>query len=447
VIDPGIGEDLLRQAAKKGASGGDILIAESSSFSAQVRMGNLDRISQSTGKKLGLRLFFGKRTSISATSDLSPRSLDQLLSDTCEMTLATEEDPFCGLPVPDQTIRQIPDLNLDDSGAAELDTDAKIKLAREVEDFALKFDQRITNSEGGEFSHYRSRQWYMNSNGFRGDLASAGSSISVSPIAGMNGQMQRDYWFSSSRHFKALKDPKEVGQLAARRVLRRLGARKIASCEVPVVFDPEMAGSLLGNLFSAVAGSAIYRGASFLVNRIGTRVASELVQVMDDGTIPGGLGSRPFDAEGLPVRPHSIVENGILKTYLLDSYSARKLGMVSTGNASRSIGDAPSVGPTNFYLKNGQSSPDEIISSVRSGLFLTEMIGFGVNLATGDFSRGASGIWIENGKLTYPVEEITIAGNLNDMFQNIEMIGNDLEFNGSIVSPTLKISKMTIAGS
>ncbi|MBI3606105.1 MAG: TldD/PmbA family protein [Nitrospirae bacterium] len=446
MIDPEIGQDLLTRAKKKGATGGDIVMAESSSFSVQIRMGEIDKISQASGKKLGLRLFFGKKTSISATSDLTPQSLTSLLNDTCEMAKATEEDPFSGLPDADQLAKNIPDLRLDDPGVESLSVDQKIKMAKELEAAALSYDPKITNSEGSEVSHYRSHIWFFNSDGFKGDFPAAGSSLSVSPIAGENGQMQRDYWYSTHRKFNQLAKPAEVGIKAAQRALRRLGARKIKTCEVPVVFDPEMAGSLVGNLFSAVAGSALYRGASFLIDKLGVQIASPLVTVIDDGTIPEGLGSKPFDGEGLPVERHSIVEKGVLKNYILDTYSARKLKMKSTGNASRSIGDSPSAGPTNFFMMAGESTPGGIISSVKSGLYVTEMIGFGVNMITGDFSRGAAGIWIENGELTYPVEEVTVAGNLKEMFLNIDRVGNDLVFNGSVVAPTLRISKMTIAG-
>jgi PmbA protein len=258
--------------------------------------------------------------------------------------------------------------------------------------------------------------------------------------------MQRDYWYSSNRKFAKLESPRSVGEKAAQRVLRRLGARKVKTCAVPVVFDPEMAASLLRNLASALSGYALYKGASFLTGKLGTRIGSGLLTVIDDGTIPGALGSRPFDGEGLPMRKKIVVDQGELQSYLLDSYSGRKLGMKSTGNASRSVGDAPGVAPANFYLEAGKDSPEAIIGSVKSGLYVTEMIGFGVNMVTGDFSRGAAGLWIENGELAYPVEEITVAGNLKEMFQNIEMAGSDLEMRGRIASPTIKIERMTIAG-
>jgi len=237
-----------------------------------------------------------------------------------------------------------------------------------------------------------------------------------------------------------------VGLTSAKRALRKLGARKIKTTRAPIVFDPDMAAGLLRALAGAISGPSLYRGASFLIGRLGTEIASAGVTIIDDGTMRGGLGSKPFDGEGLPVTRKNVVERGVLKTYLLDSYSARRLGLASTGNAARSAGDAPSVSPTNLYLQPGSYSPEEIIRTVKRGLYLTELIGFGINSVTGDYSRGASGIWIEDGELAYPVQEITVAGNLKDMFMSIEMIGNDLTWRSSTVAPTLKISEMMIAG-
>jgi PmbA protein len=258
--------------------------------------------------------------------------------------------------------------------------------------------------------------------------------------------MQRDFWYAVQRQFSRLESPESVGREAARRAVRRLGARKLSTRRAPVIFDPETAGSLLGNLCSAVSGHALYKGASFLIGQLGTRLAPEFVTIYDDGRRPGGLGSRPFDGEGLPTRKTTVVDSGVLTSYLLDTYSGRKLGLASTGNASRAVGESPSAGPTNFYLVPGAASPEEIIRSVRGGLYVTELIGFGVNMVTGDYSRGAAGQWIENGELAYPVEEITIAGNLKHMLANIETVGSDLEFRGRIASPTMKIREMMIAG-
>ena len=319
-------------------------------------------------------------------------------------------------------------------------------MALTAEKTALEYDPRITNCEGGEFSNQFGRVIYISSHGFSGEYEGSTFGHSVAPVAAQNGAMQRDYWYSSNRKFSRLESPEKVGEKAAQRVLRRLGAKKVKTCEVPIVFDPEIAASLLRNLSSAISGYSLYKGASFLMNKLGAQIASEIVTVIDDGTIPAALGSRPFDAEGLPTTRKIIVEKGRLQSYLLDTYSGRKLGMPSTGNASRSVGEPPGVAPSNFYLTPGTHSADEIIRSVKQGFYVTELIGFGVNMVTGDYSRGATGLWIENGELSYPVEEVTIAGNLKEMLQNIEMVGADLEMRGRIASPTIKISQMTVAG-
>jgi len=259
--------------------------------------------------------------------------------------------------------------------------------------------------------------------------------------------MQRDSWYAVQRKFAKLDSPEAVGLEAARRAVRKLGAKKVATQRVPVVFDSETAGSLMGNLCSAVSGYSLYKGASFLADQLDKSLAPEYVTVYDDGRVVGGLGSRPFDGEGLPTRKTTVVERGILKSYLLDTYSGRKLGLASTGNASRSVGENPSVGPTNFYLAPGTKTAQDIIKTMKQGLYVTDLIGFGINMVTGDYSRGAAGFWIEGGELAYPVEEITIAGNLKDMFAGIEMIGSDLVFRGRIASPTVKIAEMMLAGS
>ena len=258
--------------------------------------------------------------------------------------------------------------------------------------------------------------------------------------------MQRDAWYEVQRKFARLSSAESIGQEATKRTVRRLGARRVATKRVPVVFDQDTAGSLLANLCSAVSGYGLYKRASFLFDQLGKVIASDQITVYDDGRMVGGLGARPFDGEGLATRKNTIVERGVLTSYLLDTYSGRKLGLPSTGNASRSVGESPSVGPTNFYLVPGAKSPEQIIGSVKEGLYVTELIGFGINMVTGDYSRGASGFWIENGELAFPVEEITIAGNLKQMLQDIELVGSDLVFRGRIASPTLKISEMMVAG-
>jgi PmbA protein len=391
-------------------------------------------------------LFFGSSSASASTSDISKKSIERLVEDTTHMARATAQDAYSGLPEAEALAHAVPDLELLDGEARSISVDEKIQLALATEKNALEYDPRITNSEGAEFSNQFGRVIYASSQGFSGEYFGSTFGHSVAPIAAQNGNMQRDYWYSSNRKFSRLESPKTVGEKAAHRVLRRLGAKKINTCEAPIVFDPEISGALLRNLSSAISGYSLYKGASFLTGRLDTRIASELVTVIDDGTIPAALGSRPFDGEGLPSIKKIVVEKGRLKSYLLDTYSGKKLGMASTGNASRSVGDPPGVAPSNFYLAPGRQTPDEIIRSVKQGFYVTELIGFGINMVTGDYSRGAAGLWIENGELTYPVEEVTIAGNLKEMLQNIEMVGNDLEMRGRIAAPTLKISQMTIAG-
>lgn len=439
-------EELLGRAEKRGATGGDLIVVEGDSFSAQVRLKEVEKISNARGKSLGLRLFFGKRSAITSTSDLSPASLERLLEDTCTLARIAAEDPFAGLPPPERLAKSFPELDLVDTEIEKLPIERKIDLARRAEQAALEQDARLTNSEGADFGHYHTFVLYASSNGFHGNYETTGASLSVMPIATQDGRMQRDYWYSSRRKLKDLESPESVGQTAAKRTLRRLGARKVATQQAPVVFDPQMAASLVGHLSSAISGYAIYKGSSFLIDRLGTQIASSAVTIDDDPTLRSGLGSRPFDGEGLPSYKKTVVENGVLKSYLLDTYSGKKLNLPSTGNAVRGISDPPSVGSSNFHMKPGEYTPEEIIRSVKSGLYVTELIGFGVNMVTGDYSRGAVGLWIENGELAYPVEEITIAGNLKEMFQQIEMIGNDLDLWRKTAAPTLKISKMTVAG-
>ena len=438
--------DVLSRAKACGATEADIIVADGETFSVQVRVGAVDRLTKAREKRLGLRVFVGKRSATTSTSDFSPDSLDRLVSETCILAKAVVEDPVSGLPDPSQMAQDWPTLDLYD--ATQLQTEAQIDLAKRGEAAAFAADQRITNSEGADFDSSSGRIVLANSHGFVGSYRSSSFSLSVSPIATEpgTGAMQRDFWYEVQRKFSRMASAESIGQEATRRAVRRLGARKVGTKRVPVVFDQEMAGSLLANLCSAVSGYGLYKRASFLLDQLGHTIASDQITVHDDGRMEGGLGSRPFDGEGLATRKNTIVERGVLKSYLLDTYSGKKLGQPSTGNASRSVGDNPSVGPTNFYLVPGTKTAEQIIGSVREGLYVTELIGFGINMVTGDYSRGASGFWIENGELAYPVEEITIAGNLKQMFKDIELVGSDLVFRGRIASPTLKISEMMVAG-
>jgi PmbA protein len=375
------------------------------------------------------------------------------------ITLAkiTSEDPFAGLPEAHEFGQLGGDLHLYFDDVNAMPPAERIEIARRTEAAAMAYDTRIQNSRGGDFDTATSHKIMMNSRGFLGEYRRSYCGFSVSPIAqDEKGGMQRNYWFSNARTVKKLEDPEEIGRIAARRTLQRLGARQVKTQKAPVVFSAEMAQSIIGNIFDAANGDAIYRHASFFSGMLGEQVAGENITVVDDGTMVfrdekgnaiGGFGTRPFDGEGLPTRRTVLVERGILKNYVMNTYTARKLKMKSTGNASRGLAGNPGIGAGNFYLEGGPLTPEQIIGDVKSGLYVTETMGHGVNLVTGDYSVGASGMWIENGELAYPVEEITIAGNLKDMYKNIAAIGNDLVFRGASAAPTIRIEGMTIAGS
>lgn len=437
--------ETLQYARQCGADAGDVIIATGESFSASVRLGAVEKVLNSHEKRMGLRLFTGKSSAITSTANFSREAIHTLVQETVALAKATAEDEFAGLPMPEELAQGLPDLDLADTSVA-LTPESKIALAREAEAAALQVDARITNSEGGDFSNSSREIVYANTLGFVGQYHTTSYSLSAVPVASHNGAMQRDYWHSSHRKLHSLEAASAIGKKAAERTLRRLGARRVKTQDAPVVFDPDMAASLLRHLAAAISGAALYRKTSFLLDKINEKIAASGVWIEDNACIPSALGSKPFDGEGLATRRTPIVEDGVLRSYLLDTYSARKLGLRSTGSAARSFADAPAASPTNFFLKAGATPPEEIIRSVHSGLYVTELSGFGVNPVTGDYSRGAVGLWIENGALAYPVEEITIAGNLLDMLKNIEVIGNDLELRGTIAAPTLKVARMTIAG-
>jgi len=393
-----------------------------------------------------LRVFVGNRTATSHTSDLTDNLVERLVDETVEMAKLTSEDESGGLP--DEAVRRdgFADLQLLDPSWDDLTPAERIDLAVQTEAAALSTDKAITNSEGASFEYTRSKTALANTRGFNGAYEGTGGALFCVPIAQSKDGMQRDHWMSAARHRKQMESPQEIGKKAAARALRRLGARKVPTGEVAVVFDPLSARSLLGHVFEAVSGSAIYRRSSFLIDQIGASVAADNITIVDDALMPAGLGSSPFDDEGVPTRLTPIIENGVLRNYLHSAYTARKLGGRPTGNGSRAASGVVTIGPTNFYLKAGQYTPDEIISSIKKGLYVVELIGFGVNTVTGDYSRGAVGIWIEDGKFVHPVQEVTIAGNLREMLKNIEMVGNDVTFLGSIAAPTLKVTNMVISG-
>ncbi len=310
----------------------------------------------------------------------------------------------------------------------------------------MQADSRITNSEGGSFSYERSRTVLANTRGFLSEYEGTGGYVVATPVARSPEGMQRDYWVSVARFRSELESPESVGQHAANRTLRRLGARKVRTCEAPVIFDPLTARTIVNHVFQACAGDAVYRRSSFLIDQIGKQVAASHLTIVDNARLIRGLGSTPFDDEGVPTQMTPIIETGVLRNYLHSSYTARKLNARPTGNGSRTGSGSVSVGPTNFYLMAGTTSPDEMIASVKSGLYVFELIGHGVNPVTGDYSRGVVGLWIENGKLSFPVQEVTIAGNLRQMLNDIEIVGNDPAFLGPVSAPTIKVRNMVISG-
>ncbi|HEY2498296.1 MAG TPA: TldD/PmbA family protein [Candidatus Angelobacter sp.] len=439
--------DVVSRATKAGATAAEAVVREASEFSAVLRLGEVETLKDSGSRAIGLRVFLGKRAASTYSSDFSEDGIERLIKGAVELARVTSEDVYSGIPEPGQLGSVAGDLKLYYDDVYSLPPEERIDYARRAERAALEADQRMKNSDGGSFDAAISHKVLANSHGFVGEFRRSYCAVSAAPIAqDENGNMQRDSWFSLARTMSKLESPESVGREAARRTLRRLGARKIASTQVPIVLDPIMAGTILDNIFDAVNGDAIYRHSSFLTNKLGEKVAASNITVVDDGTIPGGFGTEPFDGEGVPTRRTVVIENGVLKSYLLNTYTAKKLGLQTTGNASRGLAGTPGIGAGNFFLQKGERTPQQIIGDIKQGLYVFQFLGFGVNMVTGDFSRGVSGLWIENGELTYPVEEVTVAGNLKDMLNNISEIGNDLEFRGSIASPTLRIDGMMVAG-
>jgi PmbA protein len=448
-----LASDVVALALKAGASDAEAVVREGDEFSVTVRMGEVETLKESGTRGLGLRVLLGKRSASTSTSDLTPDGIHQLVDGAMALARITEEDPFIGLPEADEYGSIPDDLHLYFEDVYSLAGPERIEWARRAEAAALESDPRITNSNGGSFDVSSGRKVLVNSRGFAGGYRTSYAGVSAAPLAvDANGQMQRDGWWSGARRIGDLESPESVGKEAARRTVRRLGARRMPTQQVPVVFAPEVARSLLGSVFDAASGDSIWRHASFLAGKLGESIAVPGLTIIDDNAmlLPSGVGafgSSPFDGEGLPSLRTVVVENGVLRNYLLNTYTARKLGMKSTHNASRGLAGTPGIGCGNLYLEPGTLSPDEIIAAIPAGLYVTSLMGFGVNLVTGDYSRGATGLWIENGQLTHAVEEVTIAGKLSDMLRNVTAIGNDLVFRGSVASPTLRIDGMIVAGS
>jgi len=442
-----LAQDIVQRAMRAGATAAECVIREGDEFSTLVRLGQVETLKESGSKSIGVRVFNGKRAASTHSSDFTAPGLDRMLKSAIELAKITSEDPFSGIPEAAQLGSLSGNLDLYSADVYSLPGEERISYARRAEKAALDFDPRIKNSEGGSFDAATGHKILANSHGFVGEFRRSYCSVAAIPIAqDEKGGMQRDYWFSVARSLDRLESPEHVGKVAAQRTLRRLGARKVKTQEVPIIFDPLVANSILGHIFEGVNGDSVYRGASFLAGKLGEKIAAPQVTVIDDGTMVGGFGTSPFDGEGIPTRRTVVIENGVLKSYVLNTYTAKKLGLQTTANASRGLAGTPGIGPGNYFLQPGVRTPQQLIGDVKEGLYVTEFLGMGVNLVTGDYSRGASGIWISGGELTYPVEEITVAGNLKDMFLNISEIANDLEFRGSVASPTIRIDGLTVGG-
>lgn len=441
-----IAQAAVREALEQGATDAECTIAQGDEFSVNVRKGEVESLKEAGSRAAGIRVLIGKRTASSYTSDLSPEGIQSMIRAALEIVEIASDDPYTGLPDDSEFGYIEGDLELYHDDVARLSTEEKIARAREAEAVALGVDPRINNSEGASFDSYVGLRVFANSRGFVHSYRTSNCSLSMVPVARQDGAMERDYWMTSARSAARLEAPDYVGRKAAERVLRRLGARKVATQKAPVIFEPRVARSLLDHVFDAVNGGAVYRNASFLAGKLGEKVAAEHVTIIDDGTIPGLFGASPCDDEGVPSRRSVVMDKGVLSSYLLNVYSARRLGLKTTGNASRGVSGNAGVGHGTLYLEPGRRTPQELIASVRNGLYVTELIGFGVNTVTGDYSRGAVGLWIENGELAYPVSEVTIASTLQEILLGIEEIASDLEFRGAIASPTLLIREMTISG-
>ncbi len=444
-----LGDRILAMATKGGVTVAECMLRSGAELSARVRLEKPELVEEAAHRSAGLRVMKGKQVATTSTSDLTEGGIARFVADAIELVELSQEDPFAGPADPSLLVdaSQAPDLDLFDPKGGSVDAAQAIAIGKIAEKAARDFDPRISNSDGATFSRTAGGVALVLSNGFRGAYKGSYQSLSVVPLAEDDGgKKRRGYHWTAKRFLEELEDPKKVGEEAARRTLRKLGAKSITTCEVPVVFDPDAARSILGMLAGCIMGSSIWRKSSYLAEREGTEVASSLVTVVDDPLLPRAPGSRPYDGEGLASRKNMVVEKGVLRTFLCDSYSGRKLSRPSTGNASRGGSAGVSCSTTNFILQPGTDSNAAIVKGTKQGLYVTEMMGFGFNAVTGDFSRGASGFWIENGELAYPVSEVTISLNVDELWKRIDAVGSDLDLRTATAAPTIRVAKMTVAG-
>jgi PmbA protein len=438
---------LVDQARQRGADVAEASASSGWELTAKVRLGEPELVQEAGHRSVALRVMKDRRVAVTSSSDWTEAGLERCVADALSLVELSERDEFAGPADPALLSKgPYPDLDLYDESLETLGAESALEFAERAESIALACDPRLTLSEGATWSRVTGWSALVLSSGFSAARRGSFASLSVVPVVeDEGGKKRRGHYWTGSRHLSGLESLQRVGEQAAERTLRQLGSRKVRSCQVPVVFDTDAARSLVSSFIGCTLGSSIWRRSSYLAEREATVVASPLVNIVDDPLIPRGPGSRVFDGEGLASRRNVIVENGVLQTFLLDSYCGRKLDKPSTASAGRS-GGGVGPGTSNLILQPGQQTPAELIASTGRGLFVTEMMGFGFNAVTGDFSRGAAGFWIEDGKLAFPVSEITISSNLDQMLQNIDAIANDLVLKTSTACPTLRVSQMTIAG-
>ena len=429
-----IAQDIIQLTRLSGASSAEAEVSFGTGQNVSVRQGETENIEYNRDKGCSVTVYFGQRKGYASSSDLSPQALKDTVEAACNIAKYTAQDPFCGLAEPSLMATEFPDLSLHHPW--DMDVDAALALATRCEAAALAVDARISNSEGASIYSQSGAFAYANSHGFVGGYPSSRHSISCSVIAEANGLMQRDYWYSSARDAQELATPEQVGETAGARTVKRLGARPIKTGQYPVLFEAPLASGIIGTLISAISGGNLYRKSSFLLDSLGKTIASPLLQIEENPFILKGAASSAFDSEGVACKARSLVTNGVLQGYLLGSYSARKLGMQSTGNAG---------GAHNITVRSTGHTLPQLLQTMGTGLLVTELLGHGMNMVTGDYSRGAAGYWVENGEVIHPVEEITIAGNMQDMLKSIIAIGNDVIPHSSRSTGSILIERMTIA--
>jgi len=435
-----LAERIVGLGRQMGADEVEAAVSDGREFSVDVRFGNVENLVEAGSRYLSFRIIKDKKTAHATSSDLQDETLERLVRNAVDRAALGSRDECAGLPPLSPDRIDIASLRLYDPRVAELQASQKIRLAKETERIALE-DKRITNSHGASFITNEVTAVLASSNGFVGSYDQTFCSLSVGLQAGETDEKVEDYWVSVDRFVQNLEPPETVAKKAVERTVRQLHPRKVRTQTVPVIFEPGMTDWLVGFLFSCISAVAVYQKTTFLAGRLGERIGNEKITVIDDGLMPGRLGSRPFDSEGVPCRKTIVFENGVLRQFLCSTYAGRKLGLPPTGNS-----DGGSVGPNNFYLQPGTSTPQEIIASTERGLILTRTIGHGLNPVTGDVSRGAFGLWVEGGEIAFPVSEVTIAGNLEQILGQVAMVGNDLDFRAPVCGPTIKIAAMTVAG-